>query len=1446
MGTSDVFSSRARVHKNITRVARVLLGVALVGVFGLLEAGRADAAPCDVATITWDGGAGTTAWGTAANWTGDRVPGSTDHVCIPSAAPVASVAFSTGIVSVQSLDARKPFTISGGQLTLLGTAQTSQFTSGFTMSAGTLDGASARTFAGALSWTGGTLGGTGAMTVGAGTTLVASGTATKTLGGPLSLAGTLTVSGTGSVQFSSGSAVLTNTGVVDLQSDATIDCCFGTGTPSVVNTATGTIQKSGGGATSLVKVPIDNDGTITASLGTISVTGGTPVGALAVGKYAAAAGATLTFNTGTFNLDTGAKVSGAGTVSVDGGIWGGPFTIDAASTLRWTAGTLRGGTAADATVPVGATLRVEGAGSKLLERKLKNQGTVLVLGNFGFSSDATFTNAAVMNLTAPVSIDCCFGTGIRQFLNLGAGKVTSNGPTAAAIASIAVPIDNDGTISAASAELDLTGGTPASAAGTGTYTTAGTGAMKLLTGTTTVGTGSKVTGKGVTLASGALAGPIVVAQKSTLTFAGGTLRGPAAPDTITIKTGGTLLVTGVNSKMFEGNIRNEGTLQVDGYVGFSSNAAVTNAATFNVANASTVDCCFGSGNRQIFNLATGKIVKLGAAGSAAVISTPIDNDGVVRSDVGSLTLTGGSGTGLASGGSYVSKNASTSVVFGSGTHAFDTTGTVAGPGPVLVDGATITGPFTVVAGGDLVFKSGHIVGTTSTGTAAIETGGLLDVTTPTSKDIAGIVRNDGTLRVNGYLGITTGNVLTNNGSVELVDATNVDCCFGSGTRQWVNTATGTVKKTGIASSTATLRVPLDNDGVVRAEAGTLELTNGSGAGRASAGEYTALAGGPTVALTGGVHTFDVGGKITGPGVVTLDASATVAGPATVKSGATLVMPGGHITGPTTAATMLVEAGGLLDVKEPDFKDLGGNVRVEGTMRVTGYLAFTTSGIVTNAGRFELADQVNVDCCFGSGTRQFLNLSTGLVVKTGTPSSVGTLSVPLDNDGLVRAESGRLELSGGSGTGQSAVGEYTALTGSTSVVFTGGTHTIGVGGQITGPGLVTVQGGTLAGPLAIRAGSSVSFLAGVIQAPLGGTGTIEIEPSAVVNVQDPTSKFIRGPIHNAGTIRVTGYLGFDQSADLTNDATLELGGAADLACCFGTGTHRITNTAVGLIDVTDGDTNVDTSVTNNGTVLVDAGSVRFGATTNFTSGVLTGGVWHVRGELGLNGSTAFGTNNANLTFDGPLAALVNGLGIDATGTFNKNQGTFSVLNRSLTLSAFANTGLITLGPGGALTTTGFTQTAGSTALDATATLTSSPGVDLNGGVLSGTGTVVGQLRNNGTAQPERLLPGGLLHLTGGYAQGAAGVFEVELSNNGTGTAQRQLIGSAAGTLGGTLRVRLGAAFVPIENDSYTLGTFASRTGTFATLDLDTLSGGFYLEPFYNGTSFGVIVRKTVAH
>src|SRR5688572_4250126 len=75
------------------------------------------------ATISWDGGGGNNSWQTAANWSGNVLPGANDDVIIDVAGDIA-VVHSSGTTSVRSLNCQEGFQLLGGSLTVTAGAST--------------------------------------------------------------------------------------------------------------------------------------------------------------------------------------------------------------------------------------------------------------------------------------------------------------------------------------------------------------------------------------------------------------------------------------------------------------------------------------------------------------------------------------------------------------------------------------------------------------------------------------------------------------------------------------------------------------------------------------------------------------------------------------------------------------------------------------------------------------------------------------------------------------------------------------------------------------------------------------------------------------------------------------------------------------------------------------------------------------------------------------------------------------------------------------------------------------------------------------------------------------------------------------------------------------------------------------------------------------------------
>ena len=142
----------------------------------------------------------------------------------------------------------------------------------------------------------------------------------------------------------------------------------------------------------------------------------------------------------------------------------------------------------------------------------------------------------------------------------------------------------------------------------------------------------------------------------------------------------------------------------------------------------------------------------------------------------------------------------------------------------------------------------------------------------------------------------------------------------------------------------------------------------------------------------------------------------------------------------------------------------------------------------------------------------------------------------------------------------------------------------------------------------------------------------------------------------------------------------------------------------------------------------------------------------------------------------------------------------------------------------------TQTAGTTTVHAGSTLKSANAtatVLVNGGVLTGDGTVLGNVSGTGAVTPGNNNTG-TLTVTGTYSSAPSGTLIV---NGGT----TQLTATGAATLGGTLQLNT-ANGVPALGTTVTVLTASSVTGTFATVaNQDLPSVGGYWAINYTATS-----------
>lgn len=151
------------------------------------------------------------------------------------------------------------------------------------------------------------------------------------------------------------------------------------------------------------------------------------------------------------------------------------------------------------------------------------------------------------------------------------------------------------------------------------------------------------------------------------------------------------------------------------------------------------------------------------------------------------------------------------------------------------------------------------------------------------------------------------------------------------------------------------------------------------------------------------------------------------------------------------------------------------------------------------------------------------------------------------------------------------------------------------------------------------------------------------------------------------------------------------------------------------------------------------------------------------------------------------------------------------------AAFDNAGTLAILPGGvfnnSLTST-FTQASGQTVVDGV--INSDVALQVQGGTLSGTGTINGNVDDSGGDVEPGDGPG-TLTINGDYMQGSSGTLTIELFGGAPGELGLLAVSGLA-TLDGTLDLVAEDGFTPEAGDDFTFLLFGSLSGDFASIDL----------------------------
>jgi hypothetical protein len=1323
----------------------------------------------DIRWLTGTGGA----WSTAANWFNSVAPSAgtgTNDVYIDYA-PYATTAGVNNFVttlnyaaSVKRLFSRAGFTIQSNNLTL--GADGSVMNGTFTLQSGGLLGFKTITLAGPAVFETGNA---------------------KTLAANVTTQGTVTLTG-GYVLLTNSTLNIANTSAMTITGDFHWY-------DGVINNA-GSITKTGGAGTAYLNLnsgggtqALNNTGTITSNSGTLEMR----VGGTHTGSFVASAGNTLFFNGGNHSF-TGSTINGNGVILGNNGAkytWNGTNTFVNSPEFR-------DGTFAGTGTLSGGTLRLTSS-TKIFQDSLTRVGATSFEAGGCYSANATFNNQGVFSMAGDLSwYDGIFNnTGtIQKTSGAGTGYIcypSGGGPRA---------LNNSGTVTSSAGYLALYGNGTC----TGTFTSSGSGYVRLAEGTWNLNAGASF-GAGDVGIRGATA--ILNANIGTqpFTFEGGTITGTGNLTTNGLfsftsgtVTGAGALNTKAATNLSTGTAKyvsrawtNDGTINHQGGALYLTNGSLTNKSIFDFqGDVHTYDGVFVNN--------VGATVKKSSGANTAYIGYPsgggttsFTNAGTVLAQSGNIQIQcNGTHTGSASA------LAGANVLFPTGVQAFQSGATLGNN--CIVNGATATFTGTVTFG-TVDFSSGTFNGT---GTLA---SGVLHITSGASRAMNGTLTRSATTNWDGGAIYGTNSTFNNQGSFNMIgDLTWYDGIFNnSGTFSKTSGAgTGTV----CANSGGGTR-QFNNTGTVTSSSGRLQLAGGG----THTGTFTSSGTGK-VRFQEGLHNINAG-TVFGAGDIGMDNPATVTVNANINANQ-FTMEGGTLNGTgnmtcsglfefdagTAAGTGQIIANAGMAFRTSAGKTLTKTVNAFATSTFEAGNIAAANSTFTNNGTFDYkGDFAYYDGIFNN---------KGTVTKTsgaGTaymcyPSGGGTSQ--FNNTGTVNILTGSLDIRG-NGSHKGTFGAVAPAT----VVFPAGTQTFqtgcSFGNGVTFNGVTaTFQGGqTLTGNVSWTGGQfkgSATFDGGKFL----WSGSRDLKNAPIFNSDVDWS---------GGTVAGnTSAPTFNGKLDLTGDTTFYDGYITNNGTVVksnGNGTCYFSYPNSGGLR---GFYNAGTLEAKKGAIQISSGFSNFDPFT----GVMLGGTIIVQDGAGIqytNSQGAIVDNRARINLYGTTSTFRQSNNTEALLGCKTNYGSIAGRNgRSITVSTpFSTSGDVTMDTGGTFTVSGasdFTQTGGKTVIDGTLAAATTT---ITGGLFSGAGTVNGVVTNtSGTVAPGSLV--GPLTIATSYAQGAAGKMLVRINSAGVGDFGSIATGNAS--LAGALAVTvLPGATVTTGQKFRILTCTGTRTGTF---------------------------------
>jgi len=691
----------------------------------------------------------------------------------------------------------------------------------------------------------------------------------------------------------------------------------------------------------------------------------------------------------------------------------------------------------------------------------------------------------------------------------------------------------------------------------------------------------------------------------------------------------------------------------------------------------------------------------------------------------------------------------------------------------------------IQSGGQLTLAGGGNIG--SGASLVVQAGGTLTLASG-----AGLTMQSGSLFnvPGGTVDIQSGGLLTLQSSSTVSSSGTLQLSGGTldiDPAQTVTLSTGTISVTNGGTLGGGGKVT--GSGSVDVFNGTLSLQGGTGDVPFN------IASGATADSTSGTYTLTTNGVVSGAGTLSVSGGTLSIGGVTSPNG--FSMTAGTLTGAGFLSTNTFNwSGGIITGSGGTQLNGSGTGTIDGSVGPMtldgrafnnyGYLTFSSttnplslanSAAFSVYGTMVLASDGTISDG-GGGSNSFAVAPNGLLWKVGT-AGLFTISAPFANNATAISSSGELRIAGnGTSTGAFFVDSGAEISFDSSSTDLQGF--INGGGTISFPGGSTTFSGCCfsVNDVEIYGGTLVLFSSADTVDLMFDAGTLGIATNQTFTMTG-SGEWTSGTINGSGTFNVA------------SGATLTIDGSAG-------------NTVIGGIEFL-----------NDGTVTYNKPAPD--QITTESALITNNGLFDIQTDQPIAEGVVVGSVKAP-PHKKPAsdAVIVIGSNIDNNGTFQKSAGTGTTQIDPAT----SNAGTVKALSGTMNFTSSYNQTAGTTTLGP-GNITSATTVNLSGGTLNGAGTLTANLQNDATVAPGSPSTTGTINLIGNYTQGSGGKLSVKL--NGSSSFDVLAV-SGTSTIDGTFTAALN--YTPVIGTQFTVLTFASRTGDFATYTLPAMITSSY--------------------